>query len=237
MRQLSSPVNMRGVYLMLVGLAIAGIGMVLGLTYAPSMSAETWNAPEAYRIIFWHVPAAWTSFIAFGMLFVGSLAWFWKRSEWGWTLSGIAAELSLLFGCCVIISGPVWGTAEWGVPWDWTDVRLNSFGVLSALALFLVMARRSQPDTPEFRDVYAGIGLFGFLLVPLTYMATRWWQERLPCVTVGCEGDGGGVDSVVYSIWLLSFVGMAIMMIGQAMVSAEVQKCERRLAELQNRMD
>jgi len=96
---------------MLLGLATAGLAMVLGLTYAPSMSATTWNAPETYRIIFWHVPAAWTSFIAFGMLFTGSLAWFWKRAEWGWTLSGIAAELSLLYGLCVVISGPIWGDA------------------------------------------------------------------------------------------------------------------------------
>ena len=226
---------MRGVQLMLTGLAIAGIGMVLGLTYAPSMPADKWNAPEAYRIIFWHVPAAWTSFLTFGMLFVGSLAWFWKRAEWGWTLSGIAAELSLLYGLCVVISGPIWGAAEWGVPWDWTDVRLNTYAVLSSLALFLVLARRSQPDTPEFRDVYCGIGLFGFLLVPLTYMATRWWQERHPGPIVG--GSGGSVDSTILSIWLFSFVGMVILMAGQAMVSAEVQKCERRLAELQRRLD
>ncbi|MDP6906186.1 MAG: hypothetical protein QF440_02065, partial [Candidatus Thalassarchaeaceae archaeon] len=125
---------MRGIQLMLAGLLIAGIGMVLGLVYAPSMSANSWNAPEAYRIIFWHVPAAWTSFLTFGMLFVGSLAWMGKRKEWGWTLSGIAAELSLLYGLCVVISGPIWGSAEWGVPWDWTDRRLNTYAVLSALS-------------------------------------------------------------------------------------------------------
>ena len=230
------PVAMRGVWLMLLGLAIAGLAMVLGFVVAPS--AKGFDG-DSYRIIFWHVPAAWTSFIAFGMLFVGSLAWFWKRSEWGWTLAGVAAELSLLFGLCVVTSGPIWGAAEWGVPWDWTDARLNTYGVLSAIALFLVLSRRSQPDTPEFRDVFSGIGLFGFLLVPITYMATRWWQERHPCVTIGCEDNGGGsgVDSIILQIWLLAFLGMTILMVGQAMVSWEVQKCERRLAELQQRMD
>ncbi|MEE2747916.1 MAG: cytochrome c biogenesis protein CcsA [Candidatus Thermoplasmatota archaeon] len=232
------PVVMRGVWLMLVGLAIAGTSMVLGFLIAPELSDDFGG--ESYRIIFWHVPAAWTSFITYGMLFVGSLAWFWKRSEWGWTLAGVAAELSLLYGLFVVTSGPIWGAAAWGVPWDWTDARLNTYGVLSAIALFLVLSRRSQPDTPEFRDVYSGIGLFGFLLVPITYMATRWWQERHPCVTLGCDANGGGesgVDSVILQIWLLAFLGMVILMIGQAMVSWEVQKCERRLAELQQRMD
>jgi heme exporter protein C len=224
---------MRGVLLMLVGLGVAGVAMVLGFVHAPAAQGFE---PFSFRIIFWHVPAAWTSFLTFGMLFVGSLAWFWKRSEWGWTLSGIAAELSLLFGLCVVTSGPIWGAAEWGTPWDWSDARLNTYGLLSALALFLVMARRSQPDTPEFRDVYAGFGLFGFMLVPITYMATRWWQERHPAPVVGGE-EGNMVDGTILSIWLLAFAGMVILMIGQALVSAEVQKCERRLAELQQGLD
>ena len=81
---------------MLIGLTIAGLSMVLGFVVAPELSDDFGG--ESYRIIFWHVPAAWTSFLTYGMLFVGSLAWFWKRSEWGWTLAGVAAELSLLYG-------------------------------------------------------------------------------------------------------------------------------------------
>ena len=82
------------------GLGIVGAGLLLGLFYAPSVSSNEWNAPEAYRIIFWHVPTAWTSFLTFGMLFIGSLLWMWKRKEWAWQLSGVAAELSLLYGLC-----------------------------------------------------------------------------------------------------------------------------------------
>ena len=64
-----------GLGLLISGLGVAGTGLLLGLFYAPSVSSQEWNAPEAYRIIFWHVPAAWTSFVTFGMLFVGSLGW------------------------------------------------------------------------------------------------------------------------------------------------------------------
>ena len=69
------PVSMRGVWLMLAGLAIAGSALVLGFIVAPD--AKGFEG-DSYRIIFWHVPAAWTSFLTFGMLFVGSLAWVWK---------------------------------------------------------------------------------------------------------------------------------------------------------------
>ena len=93
--------------LVLSGLMLAGMTVVLGFTYAPSVDTEAMNAPFAQRIFYWHVPAAWASFIAFSCLFVGSLAWFWKRSEWGWTLAGVASELCLLFGLCVVTSGPI----------------------------------------------------------------------------------------------------------------------------------
>ena len=77
----------------------------------------------------------------------------WKRKEWAWQLSGIAAELSLLYGLCVVISGPIWGMAEWGTPWDWGDVRLNTYAVLSGLALYLVMSREINP-------ILLNIGMF-----------------------------------------------------------------------------
>ena len=207
----------------------------MALIEAPSMG-DDWNAPESYRILFIHVPFAWVSFSGVALFFAGSLAWYLKRSDTGWRLAITGAQLGLLYSLGVLISGPIWGAAEWGVPWDWTDARLNTYAVLSAIALFLVMSRRSQPDTPEYRDVFSGIGLFGFLLVPLTYMATRWWQERHPGPVIG-GGEDGGVDSVILQIWLWAFVGMGILMIGQTMVSWEVQKCEKRLADLQQRLD
>ena len=218
---------------MLVGLATIATAMVLGFLVAPQ--AKGFEG-DSYRIIFWHVPAAWTSFFTYALLFVGSLAWFWKRLEWGWMLAGVAAELCLLFGLFVVTSGPIWGAAEWGVPWDWTDARLNTYGILSAIALFLVLSRRSQPDTPEFRDVFSGVGLFGFLLVPITMMATRWWQERHPGPVIGPDAENK-IDETILYIWLLSFAGMMLLMIGQALVSWEVHRCEKRLLMLQERLD
>ena len=62
-------------------LGFIGIGMTLGLAFlkAPSVSLKAFESPEAQRIFYWHVPAAWSAFIAFGFLFVGSALWFFKR--------------------------------------------------------------------------------------------------------------------------------------------------------------
>ena len=52
------------------------ISAVLGIFLAPDVNPTQWRAPEAYRIIFLHVPFAWTSFLAFTVLFIGSLGWY-----------------------------------------------------------------------------------------------------------------------------------------------------------------
>ena len=68
----------RGTALTVIGLTGAAATVLLGFLWAPSVDAEAWNAPEAYRILFWHVPFAWSSFLAFCVLFVRRAFW----TEW-----------------------------------------------------------------------------------------------------------------------------------------------------------
>ena len=162
----------RGIPEFFLGLGFLGImtTLYLGMNWAPSVSINAFESPAAQRIFYWHVPAAWAAFIAFGVLFTGSAMWFFKRSPFGWRLHVAGAEAGLACGLMTVWSGCVWGAAEWGTPWDWSDVRLNTFGLLTLLALFLVLGRQSQPDGVETRDTFSTFGLYGFVLV-LSHMS------------------------------------------------------------------
>ena len=54
------------------------------------------------------------------------------------------------------------------------------------------MSIRSQPDGEETRDTLAAIGLFGFVLVPVTAVATTLWRNRHPVILR--ESGETGVD-------------------------------------------
>lgn len=223
------------ILIIIAGLLLAGITLVLGFTYAPSVDTDAMNAPHAQRIFYWHVPAAWASFIAFSCLFVGSLAWFWKRADWGWNLHCAGAEVGLLFGLMVITSGPIWGQAEWDRPWDWFDIRLNSFLALTALAAFVVLGKRTQPDGEATRDTFSAVGLFGFLLVPLTAMATTLWQRTHPGVIT--VGSGGGLDPVMAQVFWLGVLSFTVLAIGMIRLHIGIVKLEYQVDVIQINRD
>jgi heme exporter protein C len=133
-------------------------------------------------------------------------------------------------------SGCVWGAAEWGTPWDWSDVRLNTFGLLTLLALFLVLGRQSQPDGIESRDTFSTFGLYGFVLVPITYIATRIWQIRHPGPVIG-GGEDSSLSSDMGLVLLIGAISFTILIAGHMVMSARITEYEQRLERLQNKVD
>ena len=222
--------------LTIAGLISVTITALLGFFYAPLVNADSWNAPEAYRILYWHVPFAWASFLSFCLLFLGAISWYVRRSEAGWTILVIGSQLGLLFGLGVIISGPIWGSVEWGVPWDWGDVRLNSYALLTSVALFLVMSIRSQPDGEETRDTLAAVGLFGFVLVPVTAVATTLWRNRHPGVILR-ESEETGVDLEIKQVMGFGALSFLLLFIGLVLLNYSIYTLRRELEEENRKID
>ncbi len=222
--------------LVFIGLLGFMITIWMALIEAPSMGND-WNAPESYRILFIHVPFAWVSFSGFALLFGGSLGWYLRRSERGWKLAIIGAQLGLLYSLGVLISGPIWGAAEWGVPWDFQDVRLNSFAILGGVALFVALGEMNSEDTEQQRDLLSSVGIFGFGLVPLTYMATRWWQERHPGPLIGGGNEDSGVDPSILLIWMIGWISLQVLFIGQTMMTMRLLQTEQQLENILSNLE
>ena len=211
------------------GIIGAVITVLLGFFWAPLVDPIAWNAPEAYRILFWHVPFAWTSFMSYSLLFLGAILWYAMRSELGWSMVLIGSELGLLFGLGVIISGPIWGSVEWGVFWDWGDVRLNTYALLTGVALFLVMSVRSQPDGEETRDTLAAVGLFGFVLVPITAVATTLWRNRHPGAILR-NTEESGIDPDIRIVLYIGALSFMVLFFGLVALNYSIHNLREEIA-------
>ncbi len=221
--------------LTLAGMAGASLTLWLGFTWAPSVSIDAFESPSAQRIFYWHVPSAWAAMLAFTLLFVGSTIWFFKRKEWAWCLHVASTEAGLATGLMCVWSGCIWGAAEWKVPWDWTDIRLNTFAMLTLLAFFLVLGRRGQPDGVETRDTFAAFGMYGFILVPFTYISTRLWQIRHPGPVVGT--NEGSLNSEMFIVLMIGALSFTLLTIGHVLSSMHLAKLEMKLEDLQNQYE
>lgn len=224
--------------LILLGLFGSSASILLGFLWAPGINPDSVQegSAESYRILFWHVSFAWCSFLSFLMLFIGSILWYLKSDEFGWRLFSTGSDMGLLFGLGVITSGPIWGSVAWGKPWDWGDLRLNSFALLTAVALFLVMSRKSQPDTSQTRDTLSIIGLFGFFLVPITAAATTLYNRRHPPIII-IEGEDTGLPDEWLLVLILSFISFGLLFIGVSILNDLVNQLESKTENYQRIID
>ena len=115
-------------------------------------------------------------------------------------------------------------------------MRLNTYGLLTAVALFLVLARNSQPDGNDTRDTIASVGLFGFALVPITALATTWYQERHPGIII-VETEEAGLAPEILTVLILGFISFFVLFAGFAILSDALYQMESRLSGLQHRLD
>ena len=108
-----------------VTVAVLTIGIFMAFVYAPMDSVQG----QAQRIFYVHVPMAWLSYLAFGVIFVGSVGYLWKRNMRWDRLARSGAELGFLFTTLVLITGSLWGRPIWNTFWTW-DARLTTTLIL-----------------------------------------------------------------------------------------------------------
>ena len=122
---------------------LIGIAMVLMLCILWMIFVWVPNERQqglVYRIFFVHVPIAWVSFLAFFLVFIGSIFYLWKREVKYDIFAHSAAELGLVFTSLMLVSGSVWAKPIWGVWWIW-EPRLTTSLILWLICIAYLMIR------------------------------------------------------------------------------------------------
>ncbi len=156
------------------------------------------------RIFYFHVPSAWTGFVAFFISFAASIAYLLRRQpKWDW-LAVAGAEVGVAFFTCVLVTGPIWAKPVWGIWWTW-DARLTSTFVLWILYVSYLILRTLVAD-PERRAVTSAVfGIFAFLDVPLVYFSIWWWRTQHPQPVIG---RGGYLDARMYAVLFVCWIAL-----------------------------
>lgn len=162
-------------------LVIVAIGL---FGYAPFLIV---NAPyEAtmglvQKIFYFHVSTAITMFVAAFTCGIASAIFLFGRRPGADRVAVAAAELAVLLGLIVLVSGPLWARKAWGVWWQW-DARLTSTLVMwLVFQAYLLLRRYGGPGSEKLS---AAVGLFGAALVPFVYWSVNVWRTVHPNTNV-----------------------------------------------------
>jgi heme exporter protein C len=180
---------------------------------------------EVQRIFYVHVASAWTALIAYFLIFMGSIAYLWKRRDGADDFANGAAEVGFIFCTCVIVTGPLWAKPVWGIWWTW-DARLTTTLVLWLIYVSYLILRRFAAGS-QTQVLAAVLAVFGFLDVPIVYMSIRWFRTQHPSPVMG-GGENSGLDPTMLHafFWnLLAFtcVGIILVVARYRLQNLEVQ--------------
>jgi heme exporter protein C len=81
------------------------------------------------RIFYYHVPLAWIAFLAFFVVFTGSIIYLAKRSTKWDNIASASAEIGLVFISLMLLTGSIWAKPAWGVWWIWEPRMTTSLGL------------------------------------------------------------------------------------------------------------
>ena len=149
---------------------IIGILAVSGLILA-GLTIFLWSPLESsmgmvQKIMYIHVPSAWTSFLALTVAFLFSVLYLWKRKELFDVIALSSVEIGVIFCGLALITGSIWAKPTWNTYWTW-DARLTTTLILFLIfSSYLLLRRFSEfgeqqarlsavePVRRQVRDIY-----------------------------------------------------------------------------------
>lgn len=164
--------------LLILSTALMLVGISWALLAAPTEVLQ--GLPQ--RIMYIHVPAVITAYLAIGVVFIGSVLFLWKKDARWDRLAHSAAELAVLFISMTLISGAIWGKPVWGIWWTW-DARLTTTLILWFIYVGYLVVRAWAPGARGARAA-AVIGIVGALDIPLIHWSAILLRTLHPQPTV-----------------------------------------------------
>ena len=152
-----------------------GITLITGLVGGLCLAPPDYQQGEGFRIIYVHVPAAFTAMSIYAaMAIAAAITLIWRIKVAAICLS-CSARIGVWFTLLALVTGALWGKPMWGTFWVW-DARLTSVLVLFFLYLGFIALESVIPDITQRERATAVLALAGSLNLPVIHYSVLWWN-------------------------------------------------------------
>lgn len=214
------------------GLAVLAVVLLLAALLAAFVIAPTEaEMGDVQRIFYFHVASAWTAFLGFFVVFLGSIAYLRTRALRWDILAASAAEIGVVFTSLTLVSGSIWARSAWGTWWTW-EPRLTTTLMLWLIYVSYLLLREMVEESDRRAAFAAVFGIMGFVDVPIVFMSIRWWRTLHPQV-VGSEGFN--METAMLPALFLSVIAFTVVFLHVLVLRTGLERSRQEMVELQRR--
>ena len=194
---------------------------VAGISFPIVENPHTWyqfplipGLEQNAKIIFFHVPTAWITVIAFLMSTIYSIKYLRKKNLDDDAKSYAAAQLGIIFCTLATITGAVWAKFAWGAFWSWDPRQTSIFALLLIYGAWFAL--RSSIESEEKRAALSAVyNIIAFITVPFFIFIMPRIMSGLHPGSANDTNSGPIVDFKMNGnmllIFFLSLIGFTIL--------------------------
>jgi heme exporter protein C len=218
--------------IMLVLAVLSGVILAWNLHTMFLRVPDELNQGAIFRIIYFHVPSAITSFTGFFIAMFASVAYLASKNLRFDAIAASINEVSLAFATITLITGSLWGRIAWGIWWTW-DARLTSYFVCWLLYVGYLMLRRAIDDPTTRARLCAVLSIFACADIVIVWKSIDWFRTQHPGPVLSIRNGGGMAPGMEAPIWwnllaLLLLSAVLIMMrVRQDAIEREIESMRR----------
>ena len=188
-----------------------------------------------YKIFYFHVPSAIVMGVFFFLCAIASLGYLMSEDSRLDAFAVTCAELAILFGLIVLISGPLWARKAWGTWWTW-EPRLAITLITVFIYIAYLAVRGYGTDASMGRRMAAGIGMLGAPAYYFIKIAVEKWGGNHPKNVVYGKSEGLE-DAVIANTFFVSLAAVALLAIWIFWVRFTLHRMRDKVEGLRVEMD
>ncbi|KAB2967505.1 MAG: cytochrome C biogenesis protein [Thermoanaerobaculia bacterium] len=186
---------------------------------------------QSSRILFFHVPAAWVSFVAFMTAGIWSVRFLTgRRDERRDRAAAAAVEIGLLFAVLATVTGAIWARIMWNSWWNWDPRQASIVVALLFYAAYLAL-RAAVADREARARLCAAYAALGLVVAPFFYFVLpRLGFSLHPEAVINAEGKVE-VEPRMLAVLLASSAAFTALFYWMHRLRTRLAECEARLIE------
>jgi len=149
--------------------------LCIGLLEALFLSPEDYIQSHSVRIMYVHVPSAWTSLGIFSLIALLSILSFIFKNKNFSIIAKSLAPSGFVFNIIALVTGSIWGKPTWGTWWAW-DARITSMLILLLFYAMYILAWRIFDKSEKVIKITSVIAIVGVINVPIIKFSVDWWS-------------------------------------------------------------